>query len=219
MHDFYKGMDHEQAETVEALSRLMHELRQHRQGLLQQHGVEDEAALLAGIASGSIDEHPGYNHYLSARTLAAARQLVRAELRTLLATIGRQVPADAGDSSATTLPTLWPLRLAAAIEEACGEHLEAPVDLRQDALLLAIDGGVQLEARMAAPDAYSFTWTWGDALLRIDTAPHGDGSAAHLHRADGSRQPSPLPPDASPEDRLATLVRRLASDPLLESAP
>jgi len=218
MHDFYKGMDHAQAETVEALSRLMHELRQHRQGLLQQHGVEDEAAVLAGIANGSIGEHPGYDHYLSARTLADARQLVRAELQTLLATIGQQLPADTGDSS-TALPTLWPLTLAAAIEEACGEHLEAPADLRQDALLLAIDGGVQLEARMAAPDAYSFTWTWGDALLRIDTAPHGDSKASHLHRADGSRQPSPLPPEATPAERLATLVRRLASDPLLESTP
>jgi hypothetical protein len=209
-------MPHEQAETVEALSRLLHELRQHRQGILQQHGVDDEAALLAGIANGSIAEHPGYNHYLSARTLADARSIVRAELQTLLAKIGKQLPPEANDNSDQKLPTLWPLVLAEAIEETCGEHLEAAADVRQDALLLAIDGGVQLEARMAAPDAYSFTWTWGDVLLRIDTAPHGDGSAAHLHRADGSRHPSPLPPDATPEERLATLVRLLATDPLLE---
>ncbi|HRE18655.1 MAG TPA: hypothetical protein PLW86_16570 [Rhodocyclaceae bacterium] len=219
MHVFYEGMQPDQAQTVEALSRLMHELRQHRQGLLQQHNVDDEAALLNGIRDGRITEHPGYDHYLSARTLASARSVVRAELQALLASITRQSPPETEHGNDADLPVLWPLTLAHAVEEACGECLEAAADVRQDALLLAIDGGVQLEVRMAAPDSYSFTWTWGDVLLRIDTAPQGDDGAAHLHRADGNRQPSPLASAASPEALVATLVRTLAADPLLEQNP
>lgn len=217
MHQFFDNIPVDQASTVEALSRLMHELREHRKTLLRSTGHDDEETLLAAIQSGEAEEHPAYDHYLGIRTLAATHQAVRAELKNLLGELGGQPGTDIASEHAP--PTIWPLHLAETVEENCGKWLAGPVEIRQDALLLTIDGDVRLEVRMAAPDAYSFTWTWGDALLRIDTAPHGNSNAAHLHRADGSRQPSPLPHDATPEARLATLVRLLASDPLLESTP
>ena len=48
--------------------------------------------------------------------------------------------------------------LAARIEETFGEHLESPVDVKLDALIVQLDNGATLEARIAAPDAYAIAW-------------------------------------------------------------
>lgn len=220
MHPFFEGLDSEHAQNMEALARLLHELREHRDSQLKPYGVADEAALLAAIASGEVDEHPAYEAYLAARTLADTRLVVRAELQAMLNELGRALPVEEGEASTVELPVIWPLSLAQPIEEACGECLEAAASVRQDALCLEIAGGVKLEARIAAPDAYSFTWTWGDVLLRIDTAPgpQSTDTDGHLHAADESRQANPFANTGStPEERLTALIRALAKDPLLEN--
>ncbi len=113
------------------------------------------------------------------------------------------------------------LDLAAQIEEAFGEHLESPVDLKLDALIVQLDNGATLEARIAAPDAYAIAWAWGEAELRIDTAPlhpQLDTFPNHFHAADGSLQPDPLTRGgAAPWDNLRAVIDAILIDPLLET--
>lgn len=80
MKSYFEGLDQDDAEMIESLSRLTYVLRENRKQLLEQHGVEGEQALLDKIASGEIEEHPAYEHYLSARILDATRNTIREEL-------------------------------------------------------------------------------------------------------------------------------------------
>lgn len=84
MKNFFEGFDYDDAELIESLSLLTYELRENRKLLLEQHGVEDEEALLDKITAGEIAEHPAYEHYLSARILVATRNAVRDELNLAL---------------------------------------------------------------------------------------------------------------------------------------
>ena len=65
--DFYQGFDPEAAADIERLSRLIYELRQNRARILQPYEVSHESELVRRIADGKLDEHPAYEHYLSAR--------------------------------------------------------------------------------------------------------------------------------------------------------
>ena len=111
--------------------------------------------------------------------------------------------------------------LAARIEESFGEHLQSPVDVKLDALIVQLDNGATLEARIAAPDAYAIAWAWGEAELRIDTAPLHTTLGSfpnHLHAADGSLQPDPLTRcNAAPWDNLRAVIEAILIDPLLEN--
>ena len=84
MKSYFEGLDLDDAELIESFSRLTYVLRENRKLLLEQHGVEDEQSLLDKIATGGIAEHPGYEHYLSAKILADTREAVRAELGIIL---------------------------------------------------------------------------------------------------------------------------------------
>lgn len=112
------------------------------------------------------------------------------------------------------------LELAALIEEHFGEHLEAPADVKYDALIAHFANGVTLEARIAAPEAYAIAWAWGEAELRIDTAPLHPELATrpnHLHAADGQLRADPLTcTDASPWDNLRRVIATILDDPFLE---
>jgi hypothetical protein len=85
MVDFFKQLDYETAVEVEGLTRLMYELREHRNDLLASCAVADEAALLEQIAACAVAEHPAYEQYLASRILAdtceTARLLVAEKLR------------------------------------------------------------------------------------------------------------------------------------------
>ena len=85
MVDFFKDLDYETATEVEALTRLIHELRQNRNDLLASCAVPDDGILLERINAGELEEHPGYEQYLAVRILAdtceTARQLVAEKLR------------------------------------------------------------------------------------------------------------------------------------------
>src|SRR3546814_5801389 len=50
-------------------------------------------------------------------------------------------------------------------------QLEAPAQLLHDALLLRFSNGLRMELRFAGADEYALAWQWGEAQLRIDTAP------------------------------------------------
>ncbi|WP_374476298.1 hypothetical protein [Zoogloea sp.] len=111
------------------------------------------------------------------------------------------------------------LDLAAHLEAHFGEHLERAVDIKLDALIAHFQNGVSLEARFADHHAYAITWTWGEAELRIDTAPmHAELATYpnHLHGPDGSLHPDPLTlPGAAPWDNLQRVIATLLADPLL----
>lgn len=77
MANFFDNLDPDAAAELDQLSRLIYELRAHRNAVLQAHGANDEADLLARIRSGAIAEHPAYEHYLAARILADTREAVR----------------------------------------------------------------------------------------------------------------------------------------------
>ncbi|MBN8282669.1 hypothetical protein [Zoogloea sp.] len=112
------------------------------------------------------------------------------------------------------------LDLATRIEEHFGEHLERAVELKLDALIAHFSNGVSLEARIADPHAYAITWSWGEAELRIDTAPlHRDLATFpnHLHGADGSLHHDPLTlPGVAPWDNLQRIIVAILADPLLD---
>jgi len=84
MKSYFEGLDYDDAELIESLSRVTYVLRENRKALLEQHGVEDEQALLDKIKAGEIAEHPAYEHYLSARILVDTRNTVRDELNHIL---------------------------------------------------------------------------------------------------------------------------------------
>ncbi len=77
MANFFDGLAPEDAVEIESLSRLMYELRSNRDRVLDQWQSTDPQALLARIEAGEVDEHPAYEHYLSARILDETRQSIR----------------------------------------------------------------------------------------------------------------------------------------------
>lgn len=77
---FYDQLPPGAADEIERLSRLLFELRRNRDDVLAPWAPVDEAALLELIGTGRADEHPAYDHYLSARILEATRLQVRSQL-------------------------------------------------------------------------------------------------------------------------------------------
>jgi hypothetical protein len=88
MSNYYDALPLEAAEQLEQLSRLAFELREDRMRLLAGQGVNSEEALLERIRQGDVPEHPAYEQYLGARSLAAAREAVRSQLQGVLQELG-----------------------------------------------------------------------------------------------------------------------------------
>lgn len=110
------------------------------------------------------------------------------------------------------------------IDERYRDRLSGPCELKQDALLLGYENGLEVELRFASAEEYSIRWTCDGYSGAIDTAPsHPQLSTRpnHLHAADGSVWADPLTqPGAHPWDNLcAVLDALLAGDPALGSAP
>ncbi|MBD5804493.1 hypothetical protein AZOA_39360 [Azoarcus sp. Aa7] len=80
MANFFENVEPTDAEQLEQLSRLVFELRENRDAILKATGASDEIELLERIYTGTVAEHPSYEHYLSARILADTRETVRAML-------------------------------------------------------------------------------------------------------------------------------------------
>jgi hypothetical protein len=112
------------------------------------------------------------------------------------------------------------IELKDAIDASLLPHLEEPATLCRDALILRLNNGVVMELRFANADEYALTWRYGDAELRIDTAPVDHAVATspnHLHDADGQVRADPVTqPGAAPLDNVRVLVVAVLADPLFE---
>jgi hypothetical protein len=112
------------------------------------------------------------------------------------------------------------LALKDAIDLEFAAAMTQPVELCQDALLVRLNNGVAIELRIADAEEYSIAWRWGDAELRIDTAPLHQQLATypnHLHDDAGHLQADPLTcPGSDPWDNVRDVITALLQDPLLE---
>jgi hypothetical protein len=84
MKSFYEGLEQDDAELIETLSRASYELRENRKLLLEQYGAAEEKQILEKIAAHELPEHPAYEHYLSVTVLAEMQEAVRSELANIL---------------------------------------------------------------------------------------------------------------------------------------
>ncbi len=113
------------------------------------------------------------------------------------------------------------LELKEQIEAVYGEQLPEGVELKQDALLLQFDSGLAVELRFASADEYAISWLWGDAELRIDTAPLHPGLKTqpnHLHDDEGRVLEDPLTqPGAVPWGNVRKVIDAILVDPMLQS--
>lgn len=208
-------MDHQTdaALETEALHTLyaktIFALRESRKHLLKRYAVEAEADLLEQIRCGALAPHPAYEHYLSALIVEQTRLMVRAQA-------AEHLGGGASDKAAVSVHLI----LKDNIEQHYGERLVEPVRMAQDALLLSFDTGLMVEARYLSEDEYSIAWSWGEAELRIDTAPvHTQATTFphHLHDLGGALRPDPV--SCAGSDcwiNFSGLIDRLLVDPLLE---
>jgi len=207
--DMDSGMDPAAMQSLYA--KALYRLRESRKALLNQYGVSDEARLLDKIGAGEEREHPAYEHYLSALIMEQGRLQLREEVRVRFG--GK--PAD--EVPAISVHMMFQERL----EEAYANRLTEPVRLAQDSLLLSFDTGLMMEVRYFSKDEFSLHWSWGEAELRLDTAPVHDeckGFPRHLHRDDGTVVEDPVAIVAEdPWDGFSRLLQVLLVDPLLDN--
>ncbi len=202
MSNFYQDMPPQLSIGLQQLSKLMYDTREARKQLLEHYGVTDEAALLASIAAGEHAAQPAYDDYLSARLLHQTSQAARAHMAQL-----------AGQPDAAT-PAPLHLQLAEQVQQHFANQLDSAPALLQNALQLVFDNGVEMEIRYADTDHYALIWSWGEGVLRIDTAPGMKGS--RLVREDGSVCTAPLTtPGAEPWANLQAVLVAVLADPLL----
>ncbi|HZW23092.1 hypothetical protein [Noviherbaspirillum sp.] len=202
--DEEEGMDPVAMQALYA--RTLYRLRESRKALLKQYGVDEEAQLLERIRDGEVGEHPAYEHWLGAQIIEQGRQQLREEM---MVRYGGKAPET---EDAVSLHLMFQER----IEDAFAARLAEPVRMAQDALLLSFDTGLMMEVRYLSVDAFSVHWTWGEAELRLDTAPVHAGTDRHLHRDDGSVTEDPVGVcNADPWTGFARLIDALLVDPLL----
>jgi hypothetical protein len=108
-----------------------------------------------------------------------------------------------------------------ALDREFAAALLEPVELCRDALLVRLRNEVTIELRMSDASEYSIGWRWGDAELRIDTAPmHRQLSTFpnHLHDSDGTLRADPLTrPGDEPWNTVRSVIAALLEDPLLHA--
>ena len=112
------------------------------------------------------------------------------------------------------------LDLKEKIDAHYADRLQAPVQLAQDALTLRLTNDVVIEVRFASEQEYAVSWQWGDARLKIDTAPlHPDLATFpnHLHDADDTLRADPITqPGRSAWENMRDIIDALLADPLLQ---
>jgi hypothetical protein len=111
--------------------------------------------------------------------------------------------------------------LKEAIDLEFAAAMVAPAELCRDALLVRLQNGVTMELRIASAAEYSIGWRWGEAQLRIDTAPLHRQLATfpnHLHNGEEELLPDPLTrPGNDPRDNVREVIAALLDDPLLQT--
>lgn len=205
--------DYDDPESLQKLyAKTNYVLRESRKGLLSQYGVEDETALLEKIKNGALPEHPAYDHYLGALIIEQTRQHVRADMMA-------QMGGTAGSvDSAQSVHLL----LKEKLETQYAERLSEPVRMAQDALILAFDSGLLMEVRYYSANEYMISWSWGEAELRIDTAPVHTNCRTfpqHLHGDNGTIVADSVTlPGTDCWTNFSRLLDILLVNPLLENA-
>lgn len=111
------------------------------------------------------------------------------------------------------------LELKQEIENRYRDHIPDGITLNQDALVVLLDNGVAVEIRYLDPEEYSIGWVWGEAELRIDTAPVHQGVGTfpnHLHDAEGNvLEDRVTRPGRPPWENVRRLLDALLDNPLL----
>lgn len=111
------------------------------------------------------------------------------------------------------------LELKDKIEAHYAGQLYGEAVLKQDALLVTFDDGLQVELRYPDPEEYSIAWLWGSALMRVDTAPTHPGIGTfpnHFHDLDGNvREDRLTRPGAEPWGNVRSLLDAVRQDPCL----
>lgn len=216
MEEFFKDVPFDAALDIEAAGKAIYDLREQRGAILARLGVDDEATLLERLSRGELTEHPGYEHYLSASILNATREALRQQLASALVHYNQGRTGGAAEGSGFEFS---PVFLKPQIEAVCASDLDGDVAAMQDALLFKLTNGVTVELRVLSPHHYCFSWLWGDAVMRIDTAPNpaARGNApSHFHDVDGGCLADPITvPGAAPITNICRLVRALVANPLL----
>lgn len=205
----HDALDSENLQNLYA--QTSYRLRESRKEILKSYQVDTAADLLEKIQHGALPEHPAYEHYLSALILEQCRLQIRAEL---LAQLGS---GDGDEAPAISQHLI----LRDQIESSYADRLTEPVRLAQDALLLSFDSGLTMEVRYFSTEEYSINWRWGEAELRIDTAPlHAKNGAYshHLHRGEGLVLTDHIThPGRDSWLNFSGLLNALLKDPLLDS--
>ncbi|MGE5493276.1 MAG: hypothetical protein ACM31P_18595 [Actinomycetota bacterium] len=213
MEDFFRHVPVDEVIDIEAAARVIYELRENRADILNGHGVHDEGELLERIAQGSLPEHPAYDSYLSARIVAETRELLRRQLERHLS----QVNGSRTEAAPIEEIDFSPAGIKRRLETAFSDRIEGEVLAARDAVLFKLDNGVIVELKVLSPTEYAFGWLWGEATLRIDTAPGADRAASHFHDLEGNIRPDPVTvPGHPPLENIDRLVKALLADPLLE---
>jgi hypothetical protein len=111
------------------------------------------------------------------------------------------------------------LQLKAQIEKHFSAYLNREIVMKQDALQFSLTNGVDVEIRYFDPCEYSVRWVWGEAGLRIDTAPlHHDLKTTpnHLHDMDGQVVNDPLTVHgAEPWSNVCAVLNAVIKNPAL----
>lgn len=209
------GNEMNMQEDPESLQKLYAKtnfaLRESRKEVLKRYEVEDEAALLERIKGAQVDEHPAYDDYLGALIVEQTRQHVRADMLAQLGGI---------DAALADAPASLHLMLKEQIESHYGDRFSEPLRLAQNALILSFDTGLLMEVRYFSSDEYVVSWSWGEAELRIDTAPiHRECPTFpnHLHRDDGAVHADPVTqPGTDCWANFSRLLDVLLVNPLLD---
>jgi hypothetical protein len=201
-----------EADAMQMLyARTLYTLRESRKAMLAPYAVEDEVSLLEKIRCRDIAAHPAYEHYLGALIIGQARGAIRAQL------------TQQSGGAAAGAGMLVHAMLQEQVEAQYAHRLSEPVRLAQDALLMFFDTGLMVEARYFSADEYAIAWCWGEAELRIDTAPvHPDCASFphHLHDDSGQlRADTVTRPGAPCWSNFSRLIDALLLDPLLEHEP
>lgn len=202
-------IDSMSAEALQDLyAKTVYLLRESRKAVLLRYAVDSEAALLEKIKHGEVGEHPAYDHYLSALILDQTRMQMRSEVMEQF-------------SDAPAAPDVcMHLIFKAKLEQHYADRMTEPVRLAQDALTLSFDTGLMMEVRYASSEEFAINWSWGDAELRMDTAPVHASCATfpvHLHDEDGTvKAGRSADPGLDGWRNFSGLLDALLLDPLLE---
>jgi hypothetical protein len=202
MDPFYSNIPREDAIEIEQLARLMYELRSARDEVLTRLGAAEAEQALACIRNGDLPEHPPTSTTCRPASSPTSPPGARRS--------GRPHRGEPGTMSMhldlATRRTLRRTPGAPRGDQARRPHRPLP-EWRQPG------------SPHRRPHAYAIAWAWGEAELRIDTAPCTSSppspTTSTPPTAACTHDPLTLP-GAAPWDNLQRVITAILADPLLD---